>query len=340
MVLNKELPGYSFGVTPTACRSFFVISKTHDFRIDSTSNEREIMSIAGEIKEIEAILVKSNLSKSTSRGAINEPMRQNSDSNLNKIHSSGGLNSSASRNSPKASAVSLSDRSGQDDKLNEPQTKDAGVSRFANQIPERGSSSNTNTPFIPSEKEPTTPILSPRGQGENMPLPIIGTPPQFSARTHSKPDQKQKSDIENTSKLTTTLNVMVSPYKIQIKKGNPSSTQFLVFTFKISLSSQVLGFIEKGRVQFFELENAIRTTYSPEIVASLGPFPEKQDFAGNSNGKQTGVMLQSWIANALVKCIDFPPLLEFLQTDIVQPQPLKVTSIDISINDMNLVGII
>ena len=157
---------------------------------------------------------------------------------------------------------------------------------------------------------------------QTPPIPPIS----FGTRTDSIPDARpvKKSESNQSLRLITTANLHITPFKIQIKRGNPPSTQILSFTFKLSTENQVVGFIEKGRAEFVAIEQAIRNHFKADLVQSLGPFPEKGEFSGNANGKQTGALLQNWISNAITACLDFPPLLEFLSSNAVPPPVLKV----------------
>ena len=121
--------------------------------------------------------------------------------------------------------------------------------------------------------------------------------------------------------IRSTAGIQANPVKIHIRKGN--SSQYLTFTFSIKLDGQSIGFIEKGRYEFQSLEQSIRQAI-PTLGETLGPLPDKLAFAPTANGRQTGSILQGWLTAALQHCTDFPPLVEFLKSNIVAAPAVKV----------------
>jgi hypothetical protein len=162
------------------------------------------------------------------------------------------------------------------------------------------------------EEEEEREIIQSRGTEE---IVVVGNggelPVLFGARTDSKP-----------LTIATTVGLHVTPVKIHIRKVG-GGNQHLTFTLHIATDAGLtLGFIEKGRPEFLSLHYSISKTIQ-KAIERLGPFPEKADFASNANGKQTGSVLNLWLKNVLLYCIDFGPLLEFLSSGVVPPPVLK-----------------
>lgn len=201
-------------------------------------------------------------------------------------------------------------------------------------VPERVSSAAAIIPEIGNKHIDNMMVDVRKRGGSTDPIPIRESPVTspsippviFRARFDSISDSKvaTKTDSVQSLKLITTNTLQTTPFKIQIKRGTPPSTQILSFVFKFSTDNQVIGFIEKGRNEFVAIEQAIRSAFNADVVQSLGPFPEKSEFSGTANGRQIGAILQNWLSNAIANCVDFPPLLDFFNSNVVPPPIMKV----------------
>jgi hypothetical protein len=120
--------------------------------------------------------------------------------------------------------------------------------------------------------------------------------------------------------IRSTAGIQMNPVKIHLRKAG--STQYLTFTFQIKLDGQSVGFVEKGRHEFQNLEQAIQGMPNAAEKSTLS-LPDKLAFSSTANGRQTGSSLQSWLAEILQNCPDFPPLLEFLKSNGVPAPTVK-----------------
>lgn len=122
--------------------------------------------------------------------------------------------------------------------------------------------------------------------------------------------------------LTSLFGVTAHPVKIQIKKGGNNAG--MSFTLQIMAEGRLIGFIEKGRPKFQAIEQLLRAKV-PSATDQLGALPEKSLFAATADGRATGILLQTWISNAIFNFSDFTPLLDFLRTNVVAAPIFKVT---------------